>query len=222
MEGQIRVAIIHRNALLRESLSYALSQQQYITMIGKAAKTHDLLDEFETLRPDVVLIHLPDPKHDGMGDIHQLHNVFPKTKILTIGTTTSESGMLACIEAGAAGYCSQESSLEEFLQHIHTAVGGAAIYSPKITGHLFAWLADKARDCNNLWSHELVRLTRREREIILLLAQKYSNKEVAGHLHIAVQTVKNHVHNILRKLQLPNRRELARYASKHGLCGRVS
>ncbi len=132
-----------------------------------------------------------------------------------IGLSESESDVIACIEAGAAGYLPQEASLEYLQQSIRAVAAGEAICSPKVAAQLFSRVAEAAdvRELRGMLSN----LTRREVEIIPLLEERLSNKEIAVQLQIEVQTVKNHIHNILEKLQLDGRREVARYAREWGL-----
>ncbi len=137
-----------------------------------------------------------------------------------IGLTEVESDILACIETGVAGYLSQDASLKELYRTMHAVAKGEPFCSPKIVGALFTRVAAETQKRERILLMDWVNLTRRELEILPLIEEGLSNKEIALRLHIEVRTVKNHIHNILRKLQLEGRREAARFAREHGLFAR--
>lgn len=221
MKGAVRVAISHRKRLFRDGLAFALSQQQDLTVVGSVAEACELLGEMERLRPDVLVLELSLPGREGLGEARRIRQAAPEIKILMIGLSELESDVLACIEAGAAGYLPQEASLEDLLHHIRAVAAGETLCSPKVARFLFSWIAEGARKRDRFQAPSLTHLTRREREIIALIEEGASNKEIAVRLQIAIQTVKNHVHNILEKLQLDSRREVARYVREQGLLGMV-
>lgn len=217
MEDVIRVLIIHRNRLFREGLAFVLAQQQAIEVIRAVAEVSTVLEDLETLRPHVIVLDLCLPGRQGLAETRLIRGVFPEAKILMMGLTESESDALGCIEAGAAGYLPQEASLEDLLNNIQAVATGEALCPPKVTGLLFSRVADAGskRELRQVLS--LPNLTRRELEIITLIEKGLTNKEIAVQLQIEVQTVKNHIHNILDKLQLDGRREAARFAREQGL-----
>lgn len=217
MEEAIRVLIIHRNRLFREGLAFVLAQQPNMAGVGGVAGVGEVLRELESLRPHVILLDFCLPERDGLGEARLIRGVLPQAKILMIGLPELECDLLACVEAGVAGCLPQEASLEELLNNIQAVATGEALCSPKVAGLLFSRLAEAShkRDLRQVLG--LPNLTRRELEIITLIEKGLSNKEIAVQLNIEVQTVKNHVHNILDKLQLDGRREAARYAREQGL-----
>ena len=217
MDGTIRVFIVHRNRLFREGLSFVLAQQPNMTLVGGVAGVDEVLGELERLRPDVILLDFCLPERDGLGEARLIRGVLPQATILMIGLPELECDLLACVEAGVAGCLPQEASLEGLLNNIQAAAAGEALCSPKVTGLLFSRLAEAGRKRELSRFVGLPNLTRRELEIIGLIDKGLSNKEIAVQLNIEVQTVKNHIHNILEKLQLDGRREAARYARERGL-----
>ena len=134
-----------------------------------------------------------------------------------MGLTELQSDVIGCIEAGAWGYLPQEASLEDLLNNIHAIAAGEALCSPKVAGVLFSRVAMVGRERELRQVLGLPNLTRRELEVIELIEEGLSNKEIAVRLDIEVQTVKNHIHNILDKLQLDGRKEAARFARERGL-----
>lgn len=217
MEEEIKIVIIHRKRLFREGLVFVLSQQRDMAVVGSVASVSELLGEIDRLHPDVVIIDLSLPERDGLGEVRRLHKVYPDVKILVMGLIESETDVMACIESGAAGYLLQEASLEDLRRTIQAVAVGEAFCSPKIVSFLFSQIAARARKRELPQALGWMHLTHREREIIGLIDEGLSNKEIAVRLHIEIQTVKNHVHNILEKLQLNGRREVVRYAREYGL-----
>ena len=217
MEQPIRVLIIHRNRLFREGLAFVLAHQQDITVGGSEAEVGQILGELERLRPDVILIDLGIPGREGLGEAHQIRGVYPRAKILMMGVSELECDVLACAEAGVTGCLPKEASLEDLLNHIQAAAAGEALCSPKVTGLLLSRVAEAGREKQLLQVLGLPNLTRRELEIIALIEEGLSNKEIAIRLQIEIPTVKNHIHKILDKLQLDGRRDAARFARERGL-----
>jgi DNA-binding NarL/FixJ family response regulator len=135
-----------------------------------------------------------------------------------IGVPDAEADVLACIEVGgASGYLLQDTSLEALINNVRAIAIGEALCSPRIASLAFSRIAALARQRTGQNSGKLACLTGRESQIIALIESGLTNKEIALRLNIEVPTVKNHVHNILDKLQLAGRREVAKYARERGL-----
>lgn len=213
----IRVLIIHRNRLFREGLAVVLAQQHTVSVVGSVAEAGEVKGELERLTPDVILLDLCPPGRDGIREARLMRGIFPKARILIMGLAELESDFLACVEAGASGCLPQEGSLEDLLKYIHAVAAGEAICSPKVAGVLISRVAEAARERELRHALGIPNLTRRELEITALIEEGLSNKEIAARLRIEVPTVKNHIHNILEKLQLNGRREVVRYARERGL-----
>lgn len=217
MERPIRVLIIHRNRLFREGLAFVLTQQPNIAVVGCWPGATEAAGEFEKLAPDVFVLDLDLPEREGLAEARLLRGVYPQAKILMLGLSELESDVLACIEAGAAGYLPQEASLEDLLNNIHAIAAGEALCCPKVAGLLLSRVAEAGREKQLRQVLGFPNLTRRELEIVASIEEGLSNKEIAIRLQIEVQTVKNHIHNILEKLKLNDRREAAAYARERGL-----
>jgi two-component system, NarL family, nitrate/nitrite response regulator NarL len=221
MGEAIRVVILHQKRLWREGLTVALSHQQHIAVVGSVAKASEIVGALEELRPDVMLVDFALPDRDGLGEARLLHAACPGVKILMMGLSELEADVVACIEAGAVGYLPQDASVADLLTHIQAVAVGETLCSPRVARLLCAWIAEGAHTRERLQALGLVPLTRREREIVALIEAGCSNKDIAVRLRIELQTVKNHVHNILEKLQCESRREVAQYARKQGLLARA-
>jgi RNA polymerase sigma factor (sigma-70 family) len=217
MKDTINVVIVCPNRLLRESLSLELSQQTCMTVVHSVAEVIHLPCEVLKGRPNVIIIDFSSLKRNRLGNTQRFRDQYPEAKLLVIGLSESESDLLECIEAGALGCLSMEASLKDLHNHIQAVASGGALCSPTVAKFLFTVVTENAVEREKLRALTLTQLTRREREVIVLIEEGLSNKEIAGHLNIEMQTVKNHVHNILEKLQLCNRREAAKYAREEGL-----
>jgi two-component system nitrate/nitrite response regulator NarL len=213
----IRVLIVHPNRLFRESLALAASQETTLRVVGVAADADELRPHLPELAPDVIVIDLGSPGREGLTQARIMSDSCPLAAILMIAVSELESDIVACCEAGATGYLTRDASLNDLLDHVRSAAVGETPCSPKVAAFLFSRLRQRARELQRLQTLGPIRLTRRELEIIALVEERLSNKEIACHLNIEVQTVKNHVHNILEKLELDGRHAAVRYARERGL-----
>lgn len=216
-EDVIRILIIHRSRLIREGFAFVLDHQESMSVIGSVAGVGEVVGDLEQVRPAVILLDLCLPDRGGLRDAQWIREVLPGAKILMTGLSESESDVLACFEAGAAGYLPQEASLEELLNSIQAVAAGEVLCSPKVTALLVSRIAEASRERELRRVQGLPNLTRRELEIIALIEEGLSNKEIAVRLEIEIPTVKTHIHNILEKLQLDGRREAAQYVRERGL-----
>ena len=216
MENVIEIIIVCENRLFRESLACTLSQSTLMNVSCHSDKACEALQRMAEVNPDVIITDFSSLMRTQLGNIQQLREVYPEAKLLVIGLQEFESELLECIELGALGCLSISASLEELHYHIRTLAVGGALCSPDITKFLFSLMVENAGERERLEGLDLTDLTRREREILALIEEGLSNKEIAISLKIELQTVKNHVHNLLAKLQLSNRREAAKFAREKG------
>jgi len=216
-EDVIRILIIHRSRLIREGFAFVVDHQESMSVIGSVAGVGEVVGDLEQVRPAVILLDLCLPDRGGLRDAQWIREVLPGAKILMTGLSELESDVLACFEAGAAGYLPQEASLEELLNSIQAVAAGEVLCSPKVTALLVSRIAEASRERELRRVQGLPNLTRRELEIITLVEEGLSNKEIAVRLEIEIPTVKTHIHNILEKLQLDGRREAAQYVRERGL-----
>lgn len=216
-ERMIRVLVAHPSRLFREFLAFVLARQQAISVVATVARISEAVADLERLRPDVYIIDLGSPGRQGIEDTRKLRSRFPEAKILMTGLGGLESDVLACAEAGAGGFLAEDASLGDLVENLRAVAAGETICSRKVAGLLFARLAQSAGEREQRRILDMPRITPREREIIALIDAGLSNKEIAVRLCIEVQTVKNHVHNVLEKLHVDGRRELRQYIKEQGL-----
>ena len=214
MNKEIRIFIADDNRLLREGLVFMLSEQEDIIVIGAAESGNTALEQIKNLKPDVALIDISMPDKDGLDVTRTLHHDLPSVKVIILGMPDLTDEIMACIEAGAAGYILKESSFEYLVKSIRSVNRDESFCSPRMAASLFSRVAELAGE---QIPESSVKLTPREVEIINKIAEGLPNKEIARILFIEEQTVKNHIHNILDKLQLHNRLEAVQYARERKL-----
>ena len=217
MNKSIRICIADDNRLLREGLASMLAEIEDITVVGMASSGSQALDQIQQLLPDVALIDIGMPDKDGLDVTQTLHEKLPAVKVIILGMPDLTDEIMACIEAGATGYVLKEASFEYLVESIRSVQRGESFCSPRMAASLFSRIAELAGE---RIPESSVKLTMREIEIINKIADGLSNKEIAAQLYIEEQTVKNHVHNILDKLQLHNRLEAVQYARERKLLNR--
>lgn len=214
MNKSIRIFIADDNRLLREGLASMLAEIDDITVVGMASSGSQALDQIKQLLPEVALVDIGMPDKDGLDVTQELHKDLPTVKVIILGMPDLTDEIMACIEAGAAGYVLKEASFEYLVESIRSVQLGESFCSPRMAASLFSRVAELAGE---RIPESSVKLTPREVEVINKIADGLSNKEIAGQLYIEEQTVKNHIHNILDKLQLHNRLEAVQYARERKL-----
>jgi DNA-binding NarL/FixJ family response regulator len=214
MAKSIRVFIADDNRLLREGLVSMLTEQEDMTVIGAAESGNKALEQIKDLQPDVALVDISMPDKDGLEVTRALYNDLPSVKVIILGMPDLTDEIMTCIEAGATGYILKESSFDYLVESIRSVFRGESFCSPRMAASLFSRIAELAGE---RIPESSVKLTSREVEIINKIADGLPNKEIAKQLFIEEQTVKNHVHNILDKLQLHNRLEAVQYARERKL-----
>jgi two-component system nitrate/nitrite response regulator NarL len=206
----IRIFVVSNVRLHREGLAQTLQGYAQIEVVGTGPAGIELLGRVRECRPDAVLLDSSVP--GGLTLVRSITEVIPGTRVVAFAVAESDAQIIACAESGAAAFAAAEASVSELVEVVEHAVRGELRCSPRVAATLFTRLAKLAAGQDR--PYEGLHLTGREREIIALLDQGLSNKEIARHLRIETATVKNHVHNILEKLHLQRRGEAAAYARR--------
>jgi two-component system, NarL family, nitrate/nitrite response regulator NarL len=204
----MRVAVIADIRLYREGLVGALARQGIEA--AETSATSELVSWLRTLRPDVALVDIAERR--SAVSLEAIVGNVPEIKVVALGVSETEEEVLSFAEAGVAGYVAREGSLEDLLQTLDSVVHGEVLCSPAIIGSLFRRLGTLALERRP--AQAVDRLTARECEIVELIDEGLSNKEIAGRLHIEASTVKSHVHNVLAKLEVRHRAEAAAWARR--------
>jgi DNA-binding NarL/FixJ family response regulator len=212
----IRVKIVHRNRIFRECLATVLSEDGRF-LVGQVDHTDaDYLAAIASESPHVVLIDLNLPDQLALGLTHHMRDqgAGPRIILLTHGSTHDD--LVECFAAGAAGCVLEESSLQELRHAIERVAAGQAFCSHDLVHSMFHRLAQRPKGHDR---DEAASLTPRELEIVRLIAEHLSNKQIARRLSVSLNTVKNHVHNIVEKLQVTGRYEAVDYARQQRWLG---
>jgi DNA-binding NarL/FixJ family response regulator len=181
-----------------------------VAIVGAASDVDDAIDGIRSARPDVVLVDVHMPGGGGLTVIEQVSETHPDMKFLALSVSDAAEDVIAMIRAGARGYVTKSISPDELADAIVRVHAGDAVFSPRLAGFVLDAFADTITAPID---PELDQLTAREKEVLRQIARGYAYKQVANRLDISVKTVETHVSAVLRKLQLSNRHELARWAS---------
>jgi DNA-binding NarL/FixJ family response regulator len=209
----IRVLIVDDHAVVREGLRTFLDLQDEIEVVGEAADGEQGVDEAERLHPDVILMDLVMPKLDGVGAMRELRTRAPEAHVIVLTSFLDDDRLMPAIQAGAAGYLLKDVEPAELARAIRAADAGDAILDPTVAARVVRAIADGAAPT----APDQERLTRREHEVLTLLARGRSNKRIAYELGIAEKTVKTHVGHLFAKLGVTDRTQAALLAVQQGL-----
>ena len=208
-----RLLVVASVRLYREGLAEIFRGRDDVEVVAEAADAADCLGLLPRTRPDIVLL---DMTTDGLAGVRAIRAAAARVRIVAVAVPESEGDVVACAEAGVAGYVTREQSLEDVVAVVESVVRGEMICSPRIAAMLVRRVAALAGDRGAAESRA-PRLTARELEIVGLIDNGLSNKQIARRLSIEVATVKNHVHNILEKLHVDRREEAAARVRAHRL-----
>ena len=215
MPSKKRVLIAEDNKLLREGLKAILSGCKDIEVAGEAQDGAEAIRKAKRLLPDLILLDLSMPRLTGVSVLQDIKAYRPETKILVLTIHEAEPYVREAFLAGADGYCSKNDSREELLVAIKSVLAGNVYISPSISkGILDRFLAHRAHSEDETRWHSI---TQREKEILKLLAEGYTTREISKILFISVKTVEKHRANIMSKLDLHNVPNLTALAIEKGL-----
>ncbi len=213
----IRVLICDDHALFRRGLIMVLESEEGIEVVAEAEDGDDAVRKAEESAPDVVLMDVRMPKMSGIEATRAIAEVVPSAKILMLTVSDEEEDLYEAVKAGATGYLLKEISIEEVANAIRAVVQGQSLISPSMASKLLTEFNTLVRRAEEKQQFPAPRLTDRELEVLKLVAQGMSNREIADDLYISENTVKNHVRNILEKLHLHSRMEAVVYAVREKL-----
>ena len=214
----VRVLVVDDHALFRRGICQVLLTEEGITVVGEAEDGGAAVALAERLRPDVVLMDVRMPGMDGIEATRRLSAALPEVRILMLSVSDHEDDLFEAIAAGAAGYLLKEISSDEVAEAVRAVVQDRTLLSPAMASKLIAEFAALARRTAATRERtDAPRLTAREREVLRLVSQGYTNRDIGRHLFISGNTVKNHVSNILEKLQIHTRAEAVAFAVRENL-----
>lgn len=208
--GRTTVALIEDNRLVREALTTLLNRSPDIRVIGGDSDGHETI--MRGLDPDVVLLDLGLENGDSLRLATKVLQDFPHARVVVMDLLPAYEELSEFVVAGVSGFILKDASLEVVLGTIRAVAAGLKVLPDQMTGTLFSEIAKESVTNGGTNDQESVRMTPREREVIDLIAEGRSNKAIAKELHISIHTVKSHLRNIMEKLTLHSRLEVAIYA----------
>ncbi|HEV8356761.1 MAG TPA: response regulator transcription factor [Gemmatimonadales bacterium] len=214
--GPIALILIDDNRLLREGIAAMIRTQPGFKVLALSADVDEALATAREARPDVILLDFGLEDHDSVSLTAKVRDEVPEARVIIMGLLPVHEDVAMYVHAGASGFIMKDASSEEFFATIRAVAGGAEVLPQALTSSLFSQIVRDAARRSKARIQESVQLTNRERQVIDLLGEGLSNKEIATRLHIAVHTVKSHVHNILEKLALRSRLEVAAFSHAAG------
>ena len=206
-----RILIIEDNRVLRDGITAMLNGQADMRVVATIGSGNNVLLKASQTKPHVILmdVGLKDFKESSV--VESIRKKMPEAKVIGMGFVPSQSDIVEFVEAGASGFILKDATVKEFLGTIRAVAKGTKVLPPSLTDSLFSHVVDLTLRKGKGKIANAVRMTKREREIIVLIADGLSNKEIAQRLNIATHTVKSHVHNIMEKLALHSRLQIAKF-----------
>ena len=229
MSGVPRVVLVDDHGLFRSGVRAELGRQ--VEVVGEADDVQPAIDLIASVQPDVVLLDVHLPGGGGQAVVQAIKPAYPEVRFLALSASDAPEDVIAVIRAGARGYVTKTISTAELADAIRRVAAGDAVFSHRLAGFVLdAFAASDAGAAGSgsgsgglaggvkpSFDPELDQLTSREREVLRLIAQGYTYKEIARELYISVKTVESHVSSVLRKLQLSTRHQLTRWATERRL-----
>ena len=215
--GKIRVLLADDHHLFREGLANILNQQVDFEVVGEASDGLEVLIKARNLEPDLILMDVSMPGVDGLEATQQIKAELPDTTIVMLTVSDENEKLFEAIRNGAQGYLLKSIRSAEMLHLLRGAVRGEAAITAVLGGRMLEEFRRISQCAADFPADNPVALTAREQEVLSLVAEGATNKEIAKQLHLSMHTVKSHMRKILAKLHLDRRHEAASYARRHGL-----
>lgn len=210
----ISVALIEDNRLVREGIAALLNQLPDVKVVAGASGADTAL--LHKTKPNVVLLDLGLGHGDSIRVAEEVKRELPESKIILMDLLPVHEDIVEFVNVGVSGFIMKDATLDDLVNTIRSVAQGVHVLPPQMTSTLFSQIAKDAIVRGRTDALDAVRLTPREREVIDLIAEGLSNKEIATRLDIATDTVKSHVRNVMEKLMLHTRLQIAAYAHREG------
>lgn len=209
--NRLRVVLVDDHAMVRSGVRAEIGDD--VQIVGEAGDVQEAVRVILATRPDVVLLDVHLPGGDGRAVLDACVDDVPETRFLALSVSDGPDDVVGVVRGGARGYVTKAITGPELLESIRRIADGDAVFSPRLAGFVLDAFAGGPAESDE----ELDRLTPREREVMRLIARGYTYREAAKELVLSIKTVETHVSAVLRKLQLSDRHELARWASARRL-----
>lgn len=209
---KIRILLIEDNRLLREGLTAMLKKQEDMSVVETVGNGENILSIMAKFKPDVLLLDLGLRSRSSLNLVKLVKKNFSASKIIVMDLIPLQADVLEFVQAGVSGFILKDATVNDFLKTIRSVVKGLQVLPPNLTGSLFSQIVEHAVNGSNPSALiDSVRMTKREKQVIELISEGHTNKEIAQELHLSTYTIKSHVHNILEKLALSTRVQIAKY-----------
>ncbi len=210
---KIKILLIEDNRLLRDGIASMLKKEPDMQPVATVGNGENILAMMEKLHPHIVLLDLGLRSQNSLQIVKSARQNFPETKIIVMDLIPLQADVFEFVKAGVSGFILKDANVTDFFKTIRTVYKGAKVLPPHLTGTLFSQIVEHAIGGSSpSVIDQSVRMTKRERQIIALIAEGFTNKEIAQKLHLSPYTIKSHVHNILEKLALNTRVQIAKHA----------
>ncbi|MFA6026185.1 MAG: response regulator transcription factor, partial [Ignavibacteriaceae bacterium] len=210
---KIKILLIEDNRLLRDGIALMLKTQADMHVVATVGNGENIVLMMSKLNPNIVLLDLGLRSQNSLQVVKLIKKDFQDTKIIVMDLVPLQADVFEFVQAGVSGFILKDANVTEFYKTIRSVFQGAQVLPPNLTGSLFSQIIEHA--VNGYKPTEIVesvRMTKRERQVVELIADGSTNKEIAQKLHLSTYTVKSHVHNILEKLALHTRVQIAKHA----------
>ncbi|MGD8305326.1 MAG: response regulator transcription factor [Ignavibacteria bacterium] len=209
---KIRLLLIEDNRLLREGLTSMLRKEQDIGVVDTVGDGENILAIMRKHRPELILLDLGLRNRSSINLVKLVRKNYPATKVIMMDLIPTQADVFEFVQAGVSGFILKDATVNDFLKTIRSVARGVQVLPPNMTGSLFTQIVEHAvNESKPSALIDSVRMTKRERQVIELISEGHTNKEIAQKLHLSTYTVKSHVHNILEKLALSTRVQIAKY-----------
>jgi DNA-binding NarL/FixJ family response regulator len=212
--NKIRILIADDHKIFRDGIRALLDKEKHISVVGDVANASEVIDFLEKNEADVILMDIDMGETDGIDATFILKKKYPEVNVLALSMYGEHNYILKMIEAGANGYILKNAGKEELLTAINSVAAGGTYFSREVSLRLFENINKLHKTTSG---NSEIPLTNREIEILKLIAQEYSNAEIADKLFISIRTVDTHRRNLIAKLDVKNTAGLVKYAFRKGL-----
>ena len=211
MKNRIKLLLVDDHPVVRKGISSCLSRHAHLNIIGEAADGQEALRKARELLPDLILMDIDIPQMNGLMVTEVLKKELPEIKVLILSMHNTTEYVMRIVQSGARGYVLKEASTEELLRAIETVNAGETFFSPDVARVALNQFMRGGKNPAD------IQLTTREREVLILIAEGLSNKEIASKLGVGVRTVETHRERIMRKLNIHSVAGLTKFAISKGL-----
>jgi DNA-binding NarL/FixJ family response regulator len=209
--NKLRIFVADDHPVVREGIKTLINAQPDMEVVGEAGDGETAWREARTLKPDVVLMDVSMPELNGAQATERLKTVCPDLKILALSGYNDEAHIRQLLQSGASGYVLKKTLVEELAGAVRAVARGGVHLDPQVAGKIVGNYVNPPRTTGSEST-----LSSREEEILRLIAWGYTNKEIAGRLHLSVKTIEGHKARIMQKLELESRADVVRYALRQG------